>query len=77
MATNWKSTLWDIILTILTLGISHIQKRKKNWRKRRAKNPQNGPPKTDHLPLLCVYAALTSRLFFISRFANVLQSVKT
>ena len=54
MATNWKSTLWDIILTILTLGISHIQKRKKNWRKRRAKNPQNGPPKTDHLPLLCV-----------------------
>ena len=29
MATNWKTTLWDIILTILTLGISHIQKRKK------------------------------------------------
>lgn len=25
MATNWKNTLWDIILTILTLGISHIQ----------------------------------------------------
>lgn len=30
MANNWKSTLWDIVLTILTLGISHIQKRKKN-----------------------------------------------
>ena len=29
MATNWKTTLWDIILTILTLGISHIQQRKK------------------------------------------------
>ncbi|HBO25270.1 MAG TPA: hypothetical protein DD657_00535 [Culturomica sp.] len=29
MATNWKKTLWDIILTILSLGISHIQKRKK------------------------------------------------
>lgn len=29
MANNWKSTLWDIILTILTLGITHIQKRKK------------------------------------------------
>lgn len=26
MATGWKTTLWDIILT---LGISHIQKRKK------------------------------------------------
>ena len=30
MATNWKTTFVDIILTILTLGISHIQKRKKS-----------------------------------------------
>ncbi len=29
MTNNWKSTLWDIVLTILILGISHIQKRKK------------------------------------------------
>ena len=50
MATNWKTTLWDIILTILTLGISHIQKRKR----RETKNPQSSPPKTNHLPLLCV-----------------------
>lgn len=34
MATDWKTTLWDIILTILTLGISHIQKRKKIGGKR-------------------------------------------
>lgn len=54
MATNWKSTLWDIILTILSLGISHIQKRKKKLEEEEGKNPQNSPPKTDHLSLLCV-----------------------
>lgn len=32
MAANWKKTLWNIILTILSLGISHIQKRKKKIR---------------------------------------------
>lgn len=26
---NWKKTLLDILISILTLGISHVQKRKK------------------------------------------------
>ena len=54
MATNWKTTLWDIILTILTLGISHIQKRKKSLKRRETKNPQSSPQKTNHLPLLWI-----------------------
>ncbi len=43
MATNWKTTLWDIILTILTLGISHIRKHKEKFEggegKKSAKQP--------------------------------------
>ena len=43
MATNWRSTLWDIILTILTLGISHIQKRKKKLEEEEGKKSTNRP----------------------------------
>ena len=43
MATNWKTTLWDIILTILSLGISHIQKRKKKLEEEGGKKSINGP----------------------------------
>ena len=43
MATNWRSTLWDIILTILTLGISHIQKRKKKLEEDEGKKSTKQP----------------------------------
>ena len=43
MATNWRSTLWDIILTILTLGIAHIQKRKKKLAEEEGKKSTKQP----------------------------------
>lgn len=34
MSKDWKSTLWEIIYTILTIGISHIRKRKKRLKEK-------------------------------------------
>ena len=43
MATNWRSTLWDIILTLLTLGISHIQQHKKKLEEEEGKKSTKPP----------------------------------
>lgn len=50
--SNWKTTLWDILITILTLGISHIQKRKKKSRKRKTASAETNPPDIDNNPVL-------------------------
>lgn len=47
MVNNWKSTLWDILITILTLGISHIQKHKK---KLEAENKSGENPGNEKQP---------------------------
>lgn len=58
MATNWRSTLWDIILTILTLGISHIQKRKKKLEEEEGKKSTKQPSEKLIIYLYCVYKRL-------------------
>ena len=64
MATNWRSTLWDIILTILTLGIFHIQKRKKKIGGRGGQKIHKTALRKLIIYLYCVYKRLVRAAYF-------------
>ena len=73
MSTNWRSTLWDIILTILTLGISHIQKRKKKLEEEEGKKSTKRPSENWSFTFIVCISGWLEPLIFVSCFTNVSQ----
>ena len=73
MATNWKTTLWDIILTILTLGISHIQKRKKRLEEEGNKKSTKQPSENYSFTFIVYISGSNQPLILLSRCALVAQ----